>query len=541
MGNTKAKCLIPIMLLAVLLMSPCRFGRSDTQKVRQPGVAGAFYPGDPQELTQMVDGFLAQTPVPQVPGQLVALISPHAGYQYSGPVAAYSYALLKNRKYSRVIVIAPSHHESFAFSSIYEGEAYATPLGTIPIDKEFRAKLAKANPLIQISERGHAPVAEQAGGPLMSEHALEVQLPFLQRTLGDFKLVPIIMGDQDYDLCRALGLALAKVLGAETQEERAQTLILVSSDLSHYHPYQEAVDIDHHTLHAIEDWDYLSLWRNFQTRTWEACGGGPIVAAMIAAERLGATHAQILKYANSGDTAGDKTRVVGYGAVAITAEKPAAGKKEAEFSLTGREKDELLKIARLSVETAVRERKMYLVGTPSEPRLEEARGAFVTLKEHGELRGCIGYITPMKSLAETVRDVAAYAALQDRRFQPVSVAELPLLEYEISVLSPLHRVLDIKQIKVGKHGLIIKKGEIEGLLLPQVPVEENWDRQTFIEQTCVKAGLPRSAWKDEDTDMFLFTALVFSPHHLDATMPDQTGASGLPRPPGRQGLDSPQP
>ena len=247
------------------------------------------------------------------------------------------------------------------------------------------------------------------------------------------------------------------------------------------------------------------------------------MAAMIAAEGLGATHAQILKYANSGDATGDKTRVVGYGAVAITRESSTDAKKSAEFSLTSHEKDALMKIARASVETAVRDRKMYLVGSTGFPRLEEARGAFVTLKEHGELRGCIGYITPMKSLAETVRDVAAYAALEDSRFKPVTVQELPLLEYEISVMSPLRRVLDTKEIKVGKHGLIMKQGEIEGILLPQVPMEEHWGRDTFLEETCLKAGLPRQAWKDDNTDIFMFTALVFDEH-----LPAETA---LPAPP----------
>jgi len=536
MKKSKAKYLIPLALLAVLALVPRRIGMSDGEKVRPPGVAGGFYPADPKELTQMIDGFLTHASVPKIQEPLVALISPHAGYIYSGPVAAYSYALLKERKYARVVVIAPSHYDNFPFSAVYDGDAYSTPLGTVPVDKAFGAELARLSPLIKVSERGHVQVGEQP------EHSLEVELPFLQRTLGEFKLVPIIMGDQDYGLCRALGLALAKALLAGKPEALAYTLILVSSDLSHYHPYDEAVRIDHQTLQAIEEWDYLSLWRNFMTRTWEACGGGPIVAAMIAAERLGATHAQILKYANSGDTQGEKSRVVGYGAVAITRQEAEPAKKSAEFSLTGKEKDELLKIARRSVETAVRERKMYLVGSTGLPRLEEDRGAFVTLKEHDELRGCIGYITPVKPLAETVRDVAAYAALQDHRFQPVSSSELPLLQYEVSVLSPLRRVLDVKQIKVGKHGLIIKKGDIEGLLLPQVPVEEHWDRDTFIEQTCVKAGLPPQAWKDDDTDIFMFTALVFGEHiPTGASLPDQPTVPNRPRQPGAPGPDLPRP
>jgi hypothetical protein len=380
-----------------------------------------------------------------------------------------------------------------------------------------------------------------------AEHSLEVQLPWLQRTLGDFKLVPIIMGDQNYSLERSLGRALAKALLAETPEARAQTLILVSSDLSHYHTYDYANNVDHQTLQAIEEWDYLSLSRNFAMwergiQTWEACGGGPIVAGMIAAEGLGATHAHILKYGNSGDTTPERTRVVGYGAVAITSQSAVEAKKSAEFSLTGREKDALMKSARSSVETAVRDRKMYLVGSTGFPRLEEARGAFVTLKEHGELRGCIGYITPMKSLAETVRDVAAYAAMEDTRFTPVTTQELPLLEYEISVMSPIRRVLDIKEIKVGKQGLIMKQGDIEGILLPQVPVEEHWGRDTFIEETCLKAGLPRQAWKDDDTDIFMFTALVFGEHSPDAgAIPDLPTVPGRTPQPSLPGLDSPRP
>ncbi|HXW14937.1 MAG TPA: AmmeMemoRadiSam system protein A, partial [Terriglobia bacterium] len=315
-----------------------------------------------------------------------------------------------------------------------------------------------------------------------------------------------------------------------------------------YHPYDYANNVDHQTLQAIEDWDYLSLSRNFAmwqqgVQTWEACGGGLIVAGMIAAEGLGATHAQILKYANSGDATGEKTRVVGYGAVAITRGSTAQATKSAEYSLTGHEKDALMKIARASVEAAVRERKTYLVGSLDFPRLQEARGAFVTLKEHGELRGCIGYITPMKSVAETVRDVAAYAALEDSRFTPVTTQELPLLEYEISVMSPLRRVLSVKEIKVGKHGLIMKQRDIEGILLPQVPVEEHWDRDTFLAETCLKAGLPRDAWKDDDTDIFMFTALVFGQRSPEAgTLLDQPSVPGrTERQPSALGLGSPQP
>ena len=518
----------------------------DAPKVRPAGVAGGFYPADPKELTQMIDGLLAHNAVPQVQGPLVALICPHAGYMFTGPVAAACFAQLKGRKYTRVVVIAPSHYVNFPFSSIYDGDAYATPLGQCSGGQGLSRQAGE----IELRHQDLRPRPRQ-GGARMPSTRWKCNCPGSSARWAISSWCPSSWATRITAWSARLGRALAKALLAETPEARAQTLILVSSDLSHYHPYDYANNVDHQTLQAIEDWDYLSLSRNFAmwergVQTWEACGGGPIVAGMIAAEGLGATHAQILKYANSGDTTGEKTRVVGYGAVAITPASAAEAKKSAEFSLTGREKDALMKIARASVETAVRDRKMYLVGSTGFPRLEEARGAFVTLKEHGELRGCIGYITPMKSLAETVRDVAAYAALEDSRFTPVTAKELPLLEYEVSVMSPLRRVLDIKEIKVGKHGLIMKQGDIEGILLPQVPVEEHWDRDTFIEETCLKAGLPRQAWKDDDTDIFMFTALVFGEHSPEVgAFPerpsDQPTAPTHSPSPSPLGQDSPRP
>ena len=522
---------IALLVTAPILHVRAAAGPAEQLKVRPAAVAGAFYPADPKELSTMIDDMLAKATPGPVDGEILAAVSPHAGYPYSGPVAAWTYAALKGHKYARVVVIAPSHYVGFGFTSVYDGDAYTTPLGTIPVDKEFARRLAKMNSTIELSDKGHQATADAP------EHSVEVELPWLQTVLGHFELVPIVMGDQSYESSRALGVALAKMLRNEHD-----TLVLASSDLSHYHTYDQAETIDHKTLHALEAWDYLSMSRNFATQVWEACGGYPIIAAMIASERLGASHAVVLNYANSGDTAGDKSRVVGYGAVAFVKNPARGGAQEPPFALTLREKDELLRLARKSVETAVHEHKLYDAAAPAAEALNQERGAFVTLKEHGELRGCIGYITPMKSLAETVRDVAAYAALEDSRFKPVTAQELPLLEYEISVMSPLRRVLDIKEIKVGKHGLIMKQGDIEGILLPQVPVEEHWNRDTFIQETCLKAGLPRQAWKDDDTDIFMFTALVFGVHlPAETTLPERpTDRSQTPQP-SKLGPDSPQP
>ena len=476
-------------------------------KIRPMAVAGSFYPADPKELASMIDGFLAKATTPAI-DNVVALVSPHAGYMYSGPVAAYSYALLKGKKFDRVVVIAPSHYEAFGFASVYDGAAYTTPFGQVPVDQAFAEKLAKLSPLIKLSSAGHTPSAERP------EHSIEVQLPFLQRVLGQFQVVPVIVGDQSYEVCRALGVALAKLVAG------TNTLILASSDLSHYHTYDEASTEDYKTLNAIGEYDYFDLARNFDSRVWEACGGGPIIAAMIAAERLGANQAKVLHYANTGDVTGDRSRVVGYGAVAFV--KAAAGGKtsEAPFSLTAREKETLLKIARASVETSVREHRTYECSTGGQQALAQERGAFVTLTKNGQLRGCIGYVAPFKPLYLTVRDVASMAALRDSRFRPVTAGELADLHYEISVLSPLRRVMDVQEIRVGQHGLLIHTSDHEGLLLPQVATEERWDRSTFLQEVCYKAGLPAHAWQDAGADLFRFTALVFGEHTpSDALIP----------------------
>ena len=236
--------------IALLVTAPILHVRAaeDTtgrQKVRPAAVAGAFYPADPQELTKMIDDMLAKAAPPPVDGEILAAVAPHAGYPYSGPVAAWTYAALKGHRYSRVVVIAPSHYVAFDFTSVYDGDAYTTPLGQVPVDKEFARRLAKMSSTIELSDKGHQAT------PDAPEHSVEVELPWLQTILGNFELVPIVMGDQSYESSRALGVALAKMLRNDHD-----TLVLASSDLSHYHTYDEAETIDHKTLHALEAYDY---------------------------------------------------------------------------------------------------------------------------------------------------------------------------------------------------------------------------------------------------------------------------------------------
>lgn len=465
-------------------------------KLRQPGVAGSFYPADAKALTAMMEDQLIRAKQTAIQGQILAVVAPHAGYEFSGPVAAYAYAALKGRSYKRVVVIAPSHYDAFDFASVYEGDGYTTPLGTVMVDKEFAAKLTKADKAIRFSGRGHEPT------PHGTEHALEVQLPWLQHVLGNFALVPVVMGDQSYESSRELGVALANLIHDNA------TLIVASSDLSHYHSYWEAARMDHETLHAVEEWDYLSLSQNSQLRIWEACGGGPIVAAMIAAERMGARDVRVLHYANSGDTSGDRSRVVGYGAAALV-KKASAQPAEESFSLLPDEQKQLLSIARTSVEVAVRDRKAWEPASVPEGALSVPRGTFVTLREQEELRGCVGYTSARKPLYLAVRDTAVLAALRDPRFRAVAESELPRLQYEISVLSPLRRVQNVNEIHIGQHGLLVKNRDYEGLLLPQVAVDAGWDRTRFLDETCIKAGMHPGCWQDRNTDIFRFTALVF--------------------------------
>lgn len=469
-------------------------------ELREAAVAGSFYPADAHELATMVDGLLdeAARQMPLPAGELVALVAPHAGYVYSGATAARAYAAVRGKNFARVVVLAPSHYEAFSFSSIYGGDGYTTPLGVVPVDRVFARALAAVGGSLQLSTHGHAPT--KAG----AEHAVEVQLPLLQRALGEFTLVPIVMGDQSYAASRDLGVALASELAADGQP----TLIVASSDLSHYHRAEEARRMDAQLLGAIAAWDYYNLSRNCEGRHWEACGAAPIAAAMIAAERLGARRSCLLGATNSGEVAGDTSRVVGYAAAALV--KSSTDEPESAFALTAEEKRALLELARHSVEHAVRAGEAFTPLGDWTAALEQERGAFVTLHKAGQLRGCIGYIAPTKPLYFTVRDTATLAALRDPRFSPVEVAELADLRYEISVLSPLRRATAVEQIEVGRHGLLLKNGSHEGLLLPQVPVEQGWDRSTFLEQTCVKAGLERNAWKSDETDIFLFTAVVFS-------------------------------
>ncbi|MBI3192842.1 MAG: AmmeMemoRadiSam system protein B [Ignavibacteriae bacterium] len=266
-----------------------------TQTIRQPAVAGMFYPGDQRTLKHDIDSMLNKAKPQKPRGTIVALISPHAGYTYSGLTAAHGYKLLLKNQYDCVVIVSPSHREYFKAISEYNGAAYKTPLGKLSVDDTLRDEIASQSSFIEISARGHG-----------AEHAIEVQLPFLQETLGQVKILPIVMGDQRSEFCFELGNVLAKVLYEKN------CLLIASTDLSHYYPYDTAREIDKRTVGDIERFDYEKLMDDINANYAEACGGGPTVAVLSAAKQLGATDVQILHYCNSGDITGDRSGVVGY-------------------------------------------------------------------------------------------------------------------------------------------------------------------------------------------------------------------------------------
>jgi len=471
------------------------------EQIRESILAGSWYPADAKRLREDVESYLQKASVPDLQGQLFALLSPHAGYRYSGQVAAYGYKLLERRKFDTVVVIAPSHRAYFSGVSVYDRGGFRTPLGMLPLDTELVIALKERDPRIRFVAEAHA-----------QEHSLEIQLPFLQVVMPGFKLVPLVMGDQSLAACQWLAEAVAACIGKKS------VLVVASSDLSHFHPYQEAKKLDQVVLDKVNAFDPGALSESLKNGKCEACGGGPMVTAMLIGKKLGANKSQVLHYANSGDVTGDRSGVVGYMAAAVWANpRPKEATAEGEgkqrsvgvdLGLTAEEKTALLRLARKTIEAKCRGEKAPVPEAQS-PTLSELRGAFVTLHKAGRLRGCIGHIQARQPLIKTVADMAIAAAFDDPRFPPLRAEELKEIDIEISVLTPLRRIADVREIQVGTHGIYIRKGGYSGLLLPQVATEWKWDRTAFLEHTCEKAHLPKDAWRDKETEIYIFSADVF--------------------------------
>jgi MEMO1 family protein len=509
----KTAALVLVVLLWGALAPLSRAAAAPSPGVRKPAVAGQFYPSDRGTLSRAVAGFLADALAPS--GERpVAIVVPHAGYMFSGQIAADAYKEASGFDYETVVILGVNHTTAgFDGISVYPSGGFETPLGIALVDADLAARVMKADKRFAFSP----PVHER-------EHSIEVQVPFVQTVFPKAKILPVVVGSQDPDLCARFGEVLADATTGK------KILIVASSDLSHYPRYEDAVRVDRETLEAIASLDAVKYEAVTARQMQEppvqletcACGEGPVLAAIAAAKKTGANRARILSYANSGSTlVGDRSRVVGYGAVSFVARGsaslpvPAAapdppGEASADIGDTGFTADQKTALLRFARDTIRRYFDTETLPLPRgyDPALARKSGAFVTLEEHGELRGCIGHMSEDLPLYQVVGLCALQSAFNDRRFSPLEPEELSAVEIEISVLTPYKRVNGYQDIQIGRDGVLMEKDGRSAVYLPQVAVEQGWSRDEMLEQLSLKAGLPHDAWK-KNAVFRTFQATVF--------------------------------
>ena len=495
------------------------------QEVWEPQVAGRFYPATESVLKDQINIFFKNVPKQTINGKPIAVISPHAGYQYSGQVAAYGYNAVKECGFNRVIILAPSHFMSgkrYRGVSILNAENFKTPLGNIQIDTDA------CNQLLSFSDNQAHSIQQKSitllgtyEGAYRGEHSLETQLPFLQLALGDFKLIPVMVGvliDDDFD----------QVANAIKPLINDKTIIVVSSDFTHfgesygYIPFKKDIEknikaLDYGAFNKIlaKDFEGLRIYR--KETGLNACGILPVslLLKLLPTDALG----EILNYDTSGRQTNDFSFSVSYASIIFTRPSksghyvPEPGTQDTPYvSLTEDEKIQLLSLARNTLETFIK------TGTPPKfdittneisPKLYEKYGVFVTLKKHGELRGCIGHILPKTSLFQSVIENTINSSSNDWRFNPVNVTETPDITIEISVLSQLQKINSPDDFTVGKEGIVIRKDNNGAVFLPQVATEQGWSRAETLCHLCRKAGLPADAWQEDGMEFYIFTANVF--------------------------------
>lgn len=472
----------------------------DMKEVFSPVVAGSFYPATESEVRSMIQRFDKDVKKAEKRGSVFGLISPHAGYIYSGRTAAYGFNLVSDERFDLVVVMAPSHRMRSDRAVLLNYSAYKTPLGEIPIDRETTGQLLKDSKNFT-SEPAFFKV----------EHSLEVQLPFLQYYLKDPKILPVIVPVYNKIALKNIATSLYKTLSTK------KVLYVASSDMSHYKPYDENNAIDEYTFSVLKKNDPDLLFDEEMNERTQLCGIAPVVVLMNIARLAGADGPHVIYHENSGDTAGDKSAVVGYGSVAYFVPERTEKKSEKDeekgmngsrYSLTEKEKIELLKLARGSIEYYF-ENKKEMEYTPRSERLKEKGAAFVTLKMDGNLRGCIGHIMAFEPLYKSVLSNAINAAFNDPRFMPLNRSELSEIEIEISVLTPLESIKK-EDIVLGRDGLVLTKGFNKGVFLPQVPKEAGWKTvDEYLAHLCLKAGLNADCYKKGDIKLEKFEAIVF--------------------------------
>ena len=478
------------------MMMNCN-GQTSVPVVRPATQAGRFYESDARLLSHEVDSLLARHAQRSDDEDVAALIVPHAGYYFSGSVAASAYARLNpEKKYKRIFLLGPSHHEWLDGASVNgEVDYYATPLGDVKVDRETARQLIKTDSVFSCQPKAHN-----------REHCLEVQLPFLQRHLGEVPpIVPIIISTNDYSKLKRM----AEVLKPWFTEEN---LFIISSDFSHYPSYEDAYEVDTKTGEAVASGDVeqfiatieanaRSGKRNLST---SACGEFPIITLMLMLN--GQYQVKHIMYQNSGDIGDhDHSRVVGYHSFAFI--RNGQTRTDTEFTLSYEEKQMLKKIAYTSIKDSLNGKPISMFNVQSSI-LNQKCGAFVSLHKQGRLRGCIGHFGEDVPLHEIVAEMARAAAFEDPRFPPVHREELGDIDIEISVLTPMRRIQSLDDFQLHKHGIYIRKGYRSGTFLPQVADEVNWTKEEFVGHCSQdKAGLGWNGWRD--AELYVYEAIVF--------------------------------
>ena len=482
-------------IIAIIMMINTCNGQQSEPVVRPATQANRFYTGDARELSEEVDSFLALHRGATIYHHVAAVIVPHAGYYFSGRVAASAYmSVPADQPYKRIFLLGPgpSHHEWLDGASVNtEADYYATPLGNVKVDRETARSISDADSVFSYQPKAHD-----------REHCLEVQLPFLQRRLGDVPpIVPIIISTNDFNKLKRI----AHVLKPYFTEEN---LFVISSDFSHYPSYEDACEVDALTGKAIEtgsveafiaalEQNARSGKRNLAT---SACGELAIATLMLMMD--GSYEVKHLMYQNSGDADNhDHSRVVGYHSFAIVR------KSDAGFALSDDEKRLLKEIALTSIKDSLAGKEISH-SSPLTTHLSAKCGAFVSLHKHGRLRGCIGHFGEDIPLHEIVAEMARAAAFEDPRFMPVTADELADIDIEISVLTPMRRIESLDEFELHRHGIYIRKGYRSGTFLPQVADEVNWTKEEFVSHCAQdKAGIGWDGWKD--AELYVYEAIVF--------------------------------
>lgn len=526
---------VSLILLMLIFQIMNIFGQ---ERDRQPAVSGSFYPAGSERLRSELSGYFAGFDRPRDGVHVRAILVPHAGYVFSGHTAAAGFATIPSgAAYDNIFLIGVSHRYAFEGAAVFTSGNMVTPLGIVPVNGELGKKLQSTNRWFISKEEAHGP-----------EHSLEVQLPFIQyrfRTVPT--VVPVLIGTKNLNVIKAIASGLEPWFND-------RNLFIISSDFSHYPSAEDAFRADRLVSDAIVKGDpeeFIRTIRKIESSGIEnlataMCGWPAGLVLLYLAHKSDGLVFRNVEYTNSGDSPrGSKDEVVGYNAIVLEGKTAArtgqegteypsgadcvpdddsrlsaasaagasdrTGSQTEPFSLTGAEQETLFAIAREAISARLEQRKPSDVAAEKlTPRLNEPLGAFVTITIDGDLRGCIGRFTSHDPLWEVVSTMATEAAFSDPRFPALTKQEYPSIHLEISVLGPMRKVQSSKEIRIGQHGIYIKKGYRSGTLLPQVAEERRWTVEQFLGYCARdKAGIGWDGWKDQDAEIFVYEAYVF--------------------------------